>query len=141
MFDIVSDAIEQLKDDENTNVPDILKSSSEVIYEIITECIGNDVPEYVRTLTIDDYFGEKITGKHAIDVISDAWKFSKKSFEVDKHHNELRYNAGDNFEAARLMKELPETLEAHKSREFIVMDLEAAIEYFGINFKKKTLWF
>ena len=31
---------------------------------------------------------------------------------------------------------LPETLEAHKSREWIVMNLDAVKEFFGIGFKK-----
>ena len=35
-----------------------------------------------------------------------------------------------------LKKELPETLEAHKSREWIVMNLDAVKEFFGIGFKK-----
>ena len=56
-----------------------------------------------------------------------------------KHSNELRYNAGVPYEADRLMKELPETLEAHKSREWVVMNLQAAREFFDVNFRK-GLW-
>ena len=35
-----------------------------------------------------------------------------------------------------LIKELPETLEAHTSREWVVMNLEEAETFFGIHFKK-----
>ena len=39
------------------------------------------------------------------------------------------------YEADRLMKELPETLEARKSREWVVMRLDEAKEFFGVQFK------
>ncbi len=53
--------------------------------------------------------------------------------------NPDRYNAGATYEADRLLKELPENLEAHKSREWIVMNLDEARAFFGINFQKR--WF
>ena len=45
-------------------------------------------------------------------------------FVINKKNNELRYNAGQTYEADRIIKELPETLEAHKSREIVIMSLE-----------------
>ena len=137
MFDVVSEAIEQLKDEDSTEVPDILKSSSEIICDIIGEYADTDSLNYVRPLTIEEYFGEKKTGKHAIDVIQEAWKHNKKSFSVDKQHGELRYNAGATYEAERLLKEIPETLEAHKTREWITMNLDEATTYFDIDFTKR----
>ena len=56
-----------------------------------------------------------------------------------KKSNELRYNAGATYEADRIMKELPENLEAHKSREWIVMNLEAAQDFFDMKFEK-SFW-
>ena len=55
--------------------------------------------------------------------------------------NELRYHAGQTYDAARLIKELPETLEAHTSREWVVMNLEEAKDFFGIKFKKTFINF
>lgn len=94
------------------------------------------MPEYFRPLSLGNYFSEEVTGKHAIKMIQTAWNTSKKSFSVNKNTNELRYNAGMPYEADRLMKELPETLEAHKSREWVVMNLEEAKKFFKIDFKK-----
>lgn len=141
MFDVVSDAIEKLKDEDSTEVPDILKMSSEIICDIIGEYTDTNSLDYVRPLTIEDYFGEKKTGKHAVDVIQEAWKHNKKSFSVDKQHNELRYNAGATYEAERLLKEIPETLEARKIREWITMNLDEAITYFDIDFTKRFAFF
>ena len=57
-------------------------------------------------------------------------------FVINKKNNELRYNAGQTYEADRIIKELPETLEAHKSRDIVIMSLEEAKEFFQIDFKK-----
>jgi hypothetical protein len=67
--------------------------------------------------------------------IQNAWKTSRASFEVSMRNNELRYNAGATWEADRILKELPETLEAHKSRDWVVMNLDEAKEFFGVDFK------
>jgi thioredoxin-like negative regulator of GroEL len=66
---------------------------------------------------LDDYFSEKVTGSQAIKTIRTAWQINRKAFEVNKKHAQLRYNAGEVYEAMRILKELPEDLEAHKSRE------------------------
>ena len=80
-----------------------------------------------------------MTGKFAIKTIRNAWKTSKESFQINRRNNELRYNAGATYEADRLMKELPETLEPHKSREWVVMNLEEAQKYFELTLKKSWL--
>ena len=65
-----------------------------------------------------------------------AWKTSKDSFEIYPRTNELCYNAGATYEADRILKELPETLEVRKSRDCLMMNLEEAQKFFGITFKK-----
>lgn len=135
MLSVMPDLIAKLQADDMESAPDILKVSSEIICSIIRENC-EELPDYVRELELKDYFGEQVTGKYAIKTVRSAWKISKKSFEINKKNNELRYNAGMTYEADRLMKELPETLEAHKSREWVVMDLDAAKEFFGMDFRK-----
>ena len=135
MLDIMPDLMEQLKADEEES-PDILSHSSNIVCDIIQEFSDEDVPDYIRPLTIDNYFSESVTGKYAIKTIRNAWKTSKESFEINRKSNELRYNAGATYEADRLMKELPETLEAHKSRDWVVMNLDAARSFFELDFKK-----
>ncbi len=138
MLDIVPNLLDEIKSDESESAPDILAYSSAIITDILTEYAG-ELPPYARTLTLEDYFSEKVTGSYAIKTIQNAWKTSVKSFEISERNNELRYNAGATWEADRILKELPETLEAHKSRDWVVMNLDAANDFFGIKFKK-TLW-
>ena len=135
MLELIPDLAEELKSDEAISPPDILAVSSEIIVDIIKEHSSAAIPNYIRTLTLDDYFSERVTGSYAIKTIQSAWKTSQDSFEISVRNNELRYNAGATWEADRILKELPETLEAHKSREWVVMDLEAAKDFFGIDFK------
>jgi hypothetical protein len=135
MIEVVQNLLEELKQDNAESAPDILNYSSKIIVEILKEYTDN-LPEYIRELSLENYFSEQVTGKYAIKTIRNAWKTSKESFKVIKKSNELRYNAGATYEADRIMKELPENLEAHKSREWIVMNLEAAQEFFGMTFKK-----
>ena len=69
-----------------------------------------------------------------------AWKINKKSFVVDKKLGLLRYDTGNIHEANQILKELPEDLEPQKTRDWITMDLDRACDFFGINFKKKSLF-
>ena len=135
MLEVIPDLIEQLRAEETESAPDILKFSSEIIVDIINR-FAEATPKYIKTLSLENYFSEQVTGKYAIKTIRNAWKTSRKSFMVIPKSNELRYHAGQTYDAARLIKELPETLEAHTSREWVVMNLEEAKDFFDIKFKK-----
>ena len=139
MLGIVSDLLEEMKSDESESAPDILAESSRVLVEIFEEYSETACPEYIRYLTLEDYFSEKVTGSYAIKTIRNAWNTSRSSFEISERNNEIRYNAGATWEADRILKELPETLEPHKSREWVVMNLDEARIFFDIPFKKS--WF
>ena len=135
MLEVIPDLIEQLRAEETESAPDILKLSSEIIVDVINQ-FAETTPKYIKTLSLENYFSEQVTGKYAIKTIRNAWKTSRKSFVVIPKSNELRYHAGQTYDAARLIKELPETLEAHTSREWVVMNLEEAKDFFDIKFKK-----
>ena len=138
MMDVMPELVEMLKNDEAETPPDILQYSADILLSLFDE-FGEERPGYIRGLSLDDYFNEKKTGKFAISAIRNAWKINRGAFVVNKKMNELRYNAGQNYDAARIVKELPETLEAHTSREWIVMDLDEAKDFFELDFKKSWL--
>lgn len=139
MIEIVPELLEEMADDTVEGAPDILSVSSEVIRDILTEYTSQTLPEYVRVLSLEDYFSEKVTGKYAIKTIQMAWRTNPDAFEILERTNELKYNAAQTWEADRIMKELPETLEARKSRECIIMNLAEAKLFFEIDFKKSWL--
>ena len=109
MLEVVSDLLEEMKDDSSESAPDILAASSQVLLGIFSACTENDLPSYMRPLTLEDYFSEKVTGRYARETIRNAWQISRFSFEISERANELRYNAGAPWEADRILKELPET--------------------------------
>jgi hypothetical protein len=133
MLELLPAMIDELKSEDSFS-PDILAASSNCVCDIIKE-FTPEAPFFVRPLTLDNYFSEKVTGSHAIKAICDAWKVNKKAFVVDRKFGELRYNAAQTWEVDRIMKELPEDLEAYKSREWVIMNLAKASDFFGINFR------
>ena len=139
MLEIVPELLDEMADDDVEGAPDILAVSSEIIRDILMKYTSQALPEYVRVLTLEDYFSEKVTGKYAIKTIQMAWRTNPDAFEVLERTNELKYNAAQTWEADRIMKELPETLEARKSRECIIMNLAEAKQFFEVDFKKSWL--
>ncbi|MBO5271016.1 MAG: NgoFVII family restriction endonuclease [Clostridia bacterium] len=137
MLEIIPDLIESMKSDEAESTPDILAVSSKVIVGIFEEHYTENIPKYIRELSLVDYFGEHVTGKHAKETVKTAWRTSPKLFVISKRANELRYNAGTPYEADRLIKELPETLEARKINSTVIMNLKEANAFFGVTFKKR----
>jgi hypothetical protein len=120
--------------------PDILKISSEVLYEIFKEHQAF-LPDYIRPLKWNDYFGDKIVGRTAMEKIITAWNTQRNNFEIRKKDNLLSYTIPDTsaHEIGYIVNELPSSLNAKKLGSTLNMDLDAAKEVFGINFKKG--WF
>ena len=135
----IPELLEGMKDDDAESAPDILKLSSEVIYEIFESFSDIAIPEYIRKLDLTDYFSEKITGSNVIQTITTAWNNNRGQFEIDARRNLLKYNAGQTYDASRIVKELPETLVPTASRELVIMKLDVAKEFFGIEFKRGFL--
>ncbi len=134
MLDIVFQMTEEMQNNDDES-PDILQKSSEILCSILYECLGSELPQYVRKISLMDYFSEKIVSKHIVDFIRMAWNTDKKNFQIDKKNNLLTFNAGETYEAKRLEKELPESLFPKQVRECVIMNLDSAREFFGLDFK------
>ena len=140
MLEKIPEMMEQLKDDNpEAECPDVLKVSSEILYGIFSANV-EELPSYIRHLSLEDYFSEKVTGKYAIQIIRNAWSSNPKAFAVDQRAGTVRYDAGVNWDADRLMKELPENLCAQRSRDSVIMKLDEAKEFFDIDFKPQSLF-
>lgn len=139
MLDVIPDLVQHLQDPEAECAPDILAASSKVIVEIFHEYAGDKLPQYMRPLRLEHYFNERVTAGYALKTIRSAWKLNPTAFQISLRTNELGYNAGETWEADRILKELPENLEAHKSREWVVMKLDEARDFFKISFKRSWM--
>ena len=141
MLEQIPDLLNTMKDDDMESAPDIMKISSVILLEIIAQFTSEEVPAYVRELSLQDYFSEQVTGNHAIRTIQTAWRVNRKCFSIDKRANKLTYDAGQSYEADRIVKELPETLVPRKSRNLVIMNLDEACEFFGVQFRKSAFDF
>lgn len=121
--------------------PDLFKLSSETIVEIINDA-DIQIPEYIYPVAYKDYFETNAMIERAKDLITREWLHNRNAFHVLKKQNRLEYTAGEYaYQAAALYDSLPEFLHAFQSGTKVVMDLDAAEEFFGIRFRKKRQLF
>lgn len=138
MLAVMPELLNQIKNDENNSLPDVLSAGSKVLQEIFMTYLGDSsCPQYIRVLSLGNYFDEKITSASTIDLIRKAWKVNPKSFKRNRTLNELVYTVGDNNESNRILKQLPENLLAKKIGQSIVMKLDESEAFFGISFAKR----
>ena len=139
MFPKIAEMVEHLKNDAETIAPDLFAVSSDVLLEIFKEFYHKALPKYVRRLTREDYFGDRVVGKNAITKIVAAWETEPSQFRIDKKKNRLIYSypeGGNLYELKYICDELPASLNARCQSKSLQMDLDAASDFFGIKFKK-----
>ena len=128
--------IKEIQDEDIDEAVDLLEEASHILYDILKENYEEDLPSYIRLLSLEDFFGEKATSSQAIETIKTAWANNRESFVYNKKQSTISYDASANYEAERILKELPENLEAKRSRAKIILNINKASEFFEIDFKK-----
>lgn len=133
MFERIPALIEQFASDKYDFLPDILALSSEVLYDLLSAYIPVDQYPYLRKLTVDIYFDEKVAGAGVIERFQTDWRMRPKLFRVDRRKQRLIYDAEATYEADRLLKQLPEMLLASKSGSSVSMDYKEACAFFHLD--------
>ena len=137
--------IAQMEDDmkEGADNPDIFRESSETLVNIISESIEGDLPEYIRILTYDDYFGTQEIGREARKKIITAWESEPDSFKVYKRKNKLVYTFAENayYDIKYLTDELPPNLNCQLSSRTLTMDYNEAKDFFKRTFRRGLFGF
>lgn len=131
--------VSPMYDEHNDESVDAIKFSSDILVEMFSTYGGDEPPRYVRRLTIDDYFDEKVTSTYAIKAIQTAWEYNKERFTINSKKNLLRIKMIDQHEINRIRKELPDSLQAKVSNDTLIMDLAKSREFFGINFQNPNI--
>lgn len=138
MFDRIDYMVNQMKGSDDNYLPDIFAESSEVIIEIAKELFGENLPSYMYPCEFNDYFGNKAVGRNAIQKIRRAWEYEPESFIIHKKKRLLEYRIPENADTyilTRIRQELPPSLNPQITSKTLTMDLDAAREFFDINFK------
>ena len=136
MLSKVKDMADRMKEGTEELYADIFALSSKTIAEIYMEYNG-DVPEYISELSLSDYYGDRVVGKTAIRKIKEAWELDRKNFDVNRKKNTLTYRVPDTsaYEIKYLQDELPAQLNARKTSNCLILDLNETEEFFGMRFR------
>ncbi len=142
MIDRIDNMATQMKGSDDSYLPDIFSESSATIIEIAKELIGEDLPAYMYECEFNDYFGNKAVGRNAIQKIRRAWQYEQDAFTIYRKKGLLEYRIPDNantYDLKYIYQELPPSLNSQITSRTLTMDLDAASDFFGINFKKSFI--
>lgn len=139
VLDRLDEFVSPMYDEYKDESVDAIKFSSDILVEMFSTLGGEEPPHYVRQLTIDDYFDEKVTSTYAIKAIQTAWEYNKDRFTINNKRNLLKFKLLDQHEIGRIRKELPDSLQAKVSYDTLIMDLAKAREFFEINFQNSNI--
>lgn len=139
VLDRLDEFVSPMYDEYKDESVDAIKFSSDILVEMFSTLGDEELPRYVRKLSIDDYFDEKVTSTYAIKAIQTAWEYNKDRFTINNKRNLLKFKLLDQHEIGRIRKELPDSLQAKVSYDTLIMDLAKAREFFEINFQNPNI--
>lgn len=139
MYPAVQTMIKEMEEYSSSDgnwIPDIFEVSSKIIIEIMNDC-SIEIPTYIRSLSFEDYFGNKSLSSRVYKKIKNEWVHNKAAFHINRKQNKLEYQPGEKkFEAEWVKNELPAELRAECYGTKVVMELDKAETFFEIKFKK-----
>lgn len=138
MINRIDYMVDKMQGNDDTYLPDIFTESSNIIIQIASEILGDNLPEYMYPCEFNEYFGNKAVGRNAISKIQRAWNFEREAFKIHKRKNLLEYKVPDNsnpYVLEYIRQELPPSLNAQITARTLTMDLDAAKEFFEVDFK------
>lgn len=122
---------------------DLYNISSQVIIDIFKDN-GLDIPSYMRPLSMKDYFDSKAVNEIMIKFFNRQYKLNRTFFEVNKKMNQLIFedksaSTVGKMTPMKIVESLPPELEADVVGDKIIMRLDSAIKFFGIQFKEQGI--
>ncbi len=130
--------------DLGTSSMDLYSTSSEVLLSIFKDN-GLDIPSYMRPLTMKDYFDNKAVHEIMIKFFQRQYRLNREFFEVIKKNNQLVFedksaSSVGKMTPMKIVESLPPELEADVVGDKIIMRLDTANKFFGIEFKEPSLF-
>jgi len=130
------DAVPDLLDNIETNQPDLLAVSSEVLYQLLEEYTDGRLPSWVRVLPWDYYVD--LGDRNVKGYINELWLSNPDWFTVNERRNELILRiTKDNQLINRLKKNTPDYVYKSSAGDMIIFYLNYSREYFDNEFRKK----
>lgn len=134
--------LSQINDLGSSNI-DLYNISSEVIISIFKDC-NLDIPAYMRPLTMKDYFDSRAVNEIMVKFFQKQYRLNRDFFEVIKKNNQLIFedksaSSVGKMTPMRIAESLPPELEADVVGDKVIMRLDSATRFFGIEFKEPSL--
>lgn len=123
---------------------DLYELSSKVLIEIFEEA-GATIPSYMRPIPMKEFFNTQSVNEIMIKFFQNQYQLNREFFVVDKKNNQLVFedksaNTVGKMSPMKIVESLPPEVEADLIGDKIVMRLDTAREFFGINFKEPGLF-
>lgn len=134
--------LSEIEDLGSSNI-DLYNISSTIIIEIFKDS-KLDLPEYMRPLTMKDYFDSRAINEIMIKFFQRQYRLNRDFFQVIKKNNQLVFedksaSTVGKMTPMRIAESLPPEIEADVVGDKIVMRLDSASKFFGIEFKEPSL--
>lgn len=134
--------LSEIEDLGSSNI-DLYNVSSTIILEIFKDN-ALDLPDYMRPLTMKDYFDSRAINEIMIKFFQRQYRLNRDFFQVVKKNNQLIFedksaSTVGKMTPMRIAESLPPEVEADVVGDKIVMRLDNAIKFFGIEFKEPSL--
>lgn len=129
--------------DIGSSTTDLYNISSEVIISIFKDC-KLDIPPYMRPLTMQDYFDSKAVNEIMIKFFQRQYRLNRDFFSINRKNNQLIFEDKSSSSVGKMtpmkiVESLPPELEADVVGDKIIMRLDSAVSFFGINFKEQNI--
>lgn len=129
--------------DIGSSTTDLYNISSEVIISIFKDC-KLDIPPYMRPLTMQDYFDSKAVNEIMIKFFQRQYRLNRDFFAINRKNNQLIFEDKSSSSVGKMtpmkiVESLPPELEADVVGDKIIMRLDSAVSFFGINFKEQSI--
>lgn len=134
--------LSEIEDLGSSNI-DLYNISSMVILDIFKDS-GLDLPKYMRPLTMKDYFDSRAINEIMIKFFQRQYRLNRDFFQIIKKNNQLVFedksaSSVGKMTPIRIAESLPPEIEADVVGDKIVMRLDTASKFFGIEFKEPSL--
>jgi hypothetical protein len=118
----------------NGEAPDLVKLSSAVLREIISEAIGA-VPPWCGPVDVETLVA--MNGRKIKDRMRSQWEYKRNSFEIVRNANRVIMTVGDQMDRNDFRKDLPSHIIDDVRQDKIIMWLDKAEEFFEIRFSNR----
>lgn len=114
---------------------DLIGLSSSTLRAVLGEAIGS-IPDWCEAVDVRTLIS--MNGRKIKDRMRTHWEYQRRSFEVARNTNRLIWTIGDVRDRNDFRKDLPSHVFCDATQDKVILWLDRAEEYFGIEFSRRS---